>query len=136
MDAAAADRLVEQHFAFEAADDVDGVLATMAPDAEHHLLGSPWGPLHGHDAIRRFYDAIFPALRGTSVESVDRSSADGLVVDDSIWVGDVLDAAAFGLPGRSGAARFRLLHLFDVEGGLITRERVWPDLATLTHQLT
>ena len=26
-------------------DDVDGVLATLAPGATHHLIGSPLGPL-------------------------------------------------------------------------------------------
>ena len=34
------DRRMDQHFAFEARDDVAGVLATLAPDAEHEEEGT------------------------------------------------------------------------------------------------
>ena len=34
------DRRIDQHFAFEANDDVAGVLATLAPDAEHDEEGA------------------------------------------------------------------------------------------------
>ena len=44
MDHAAMDQIVNEHFGYEAADDVDGVLATLAPGATHHLVGSPLGP--------------------------------------------------------------------------------------------
>ena len=37
------DRKIEEHFGFEAADDVEGVLATLAPDATHDIVGYPTG---------------------------------------------------------------------------------------------
>ena len=41
------DRKIDEHFGFEARDDVEGVLATLAPDAEHDIVGWPSGPTHG-----------------------------------------------------------------------------------------
>jgi hypothetical protein len=32
------DRKVDEHFAFEARDDVEGVLATLSPDVEHDIV--------------------------------------------------------------------------------------------------
>jgi hypothetical protein len=37
------DALVDTHFSYEAADDVDGVLATLADGAEHEVIPSPFG---------------------------------------------------------------------------------------------
>ena len=33
------DRKLEEHFGFEAGDDVEGVLGTLAPDATHDIVG-------------------------------------------------------------------------------------------------
>ena len=38
------DERMDRHFAFEVADDVDGVLTTLAPDARHDIVGAPGGP--------------------------------------------------------------------------------------------
>jgi len=135
MDHCAAAELVERHFGFEATDDVDGVLATMAPDAIHHVLGSPWGEISGRDRLRSFYRDLFAAVRGEGVETIGRWHGDGFVVDDSLWTGEIFDATCFGLPGRSGRPSFRLLHVFEVSDGLIHRERVWADVSTLDRLL-
>ena len=39
------DRIIDQHFAFEAADDVEGVLGSLAEGAEHEIVLSPLGKL-------------------------------------------------------------------------------------------
>jgi len=41
------DRRIDEHFGYEANDDVEGVLATLAPDAEHDIVGWPSGPTRG-----------------------------------------------------------------------------------------
>ena len=41
----------------------------------------------------------------------------------------------FGIEGRARKVRGRLLHLFDVAGGLIARESAWLDVAGLQRQL-
>jgi hypothetical protein len=33
------DRRIDEHFGYEARDDVAGVLATLAPDVEHDIVG-------------------------------------------------------------------------------------------------
>jgi ketosteroid isomerase-like protein len=129
------DRIVDQHFGHEAADDVEGVLATMTDDATHHVVGSPWGELSGKDSIRPFYEELFAALGGTGVEPVARWYGDDFVVDESLWTGRVEDGRVFGLPGRSGDVTFRLLHVFELHDGLIRTERVWADVVTIARHL-
>lgn len=46
--------IMDRHFAYEAADDVDGVLTTLADDVEHDLVGAPTGPTIGPDAGHPF----------------------------------------------------------------------------------
>jgi hypothetical protein len=43
------DRRIDEHFGFEAQDDIAGVLATMAADVEHDVVGWPTGPVRGRD---------------------------------------------------------------------------------------
>jgi hypothetical protein len=38
------DLKIDEHFGFEARDDVEGVLTTLAPDVEHDIVGWPSGP--------------------------------------------------------------------------------------------
>src|SRR5689334_5306609 len=56
------DRRIDEHFAFEARDDVEGVLATLSPDIEHDIVGWPAGPTRGREAARPFYEALFADL--------------------------------------------------------------------------
>ena len=46
------DRRIDEHFGYEANDDVEGVLATLAPDAEHDIVGWPSGPTRGRSTKR------------------------------------------------------------------------------------
>ena len=39
------DRAIDEHFGFEARDDIDGVLSTLADDVEHDVVGWPTGPV-------------------------------------------------------------------------------------------
>ena len=66
------DELMDRHFAFEMADDVDGVLATLAPDAQHDIVGAPDGPTIGHTQTRPTYEQVFADLAGERVETLHR----------------------------------------------------------------
>ena len=46
------DRKMDEHFGFEARDDVAGVLSTLSQDVEHDIVGSPTGPTIGPDGAR------------------------------------------------------------------------------------
>ena len=129
------DAVVNAHFGHEAADDVDGVLASLAPDAEHEMIPSPVGPLREPAQIRSFYERLFADLQGEGVTPIRRLYGDGFLVDETMWHGYVKDGRAFLCDGRQGKVSFRLLHVFELADGRITREAVWCDLAAIQRQL-
>lgn len=129
------DAKLDEHFGFEAADDVEGVLATLTDDVEHDIVGWPSGPVRGHDKVRPFYEALFADLADGRVESRRRLYGDHFMVDDSVWRGTA-PGRPFGLEGRGRPLEFRLLHVLEFsENGDIARENVWIDLAAIQHQL-
>jgi predicted ester cyclase len=129
------DRLVDEHFTYEARDDVDGVVARLAAEVRHEVVPSPYGQQTDKAAIRAFYRNLFSDLRGEGVTPVRRLYGDDFVVDESIWHGQVVDGRLFMLPGHSGRVSFRLLHVFELADGKIANEAVWCDLAALQRQL-
>ena len=129
------DSKIDEHFAFEAADDVAGVLATLAPAVEHDIVGWPTGPTHTPDGARPFYETLFADLADGEVTSVKRLYGDRFLVDESWWKGRA-PGRPFGLEGRNRPLRFRLLHVIEFAGdGRIDREQVWVDLASIIQQL-
>jgi len=129
------DRKIDEHFAFEAHDDVEGVLATLAPDAEHDVVGWPSGPVRGRAGARPFYETLFADLSDGKVECVRRLYGDNFMVDESNWRGRA-PGRPFGLEGRNRPVEFRLLHVIEfAPSGDIQRENVWIDLAAIIQQL-
>ena len=135
MTPAQMDALIDQHFRFEASDDVEGVVATLAQDVEHEIIPSPAGLLRDREAIRRLYQRLFSDLRGEGVTPLRRLYGPDFVLDESLWEGQITDGGLFLCPGRSGRVQFRLLHVFELRDGKIARETVWCDLAAIQRQL-
>jgi predicted ester cyclase len=135
MTPAQMDLKMDEHFAFEAADDIDGVLATLAPDAAHDIVGWPGGPTRGRDGARPFYETLFADLAGGRVRCMKRLYGERFLVDESVWEGTAA-GRPFGLEGRGRPLSFRLLHVVEFsERGDIAREQVWVDLAAIERQL-
>jgi hypothetical protein len=129
------DRKMDEHFGFEARDDIDGVLSTLSADVEHDIVGWPTGPTNGRNGARPFYEALFSDLSDGKVENLRRLYGDRFMVDDSIWRG-AAPGRPFGLEGRNRPLEFRLLHVVEFAGnGDISRENVWIDLAAILQQL-
>jgi steroid delta-isomerase-like uncharacterized protein len=129
------DRVIAEHFEYERTDDVDGVVATLAEDATHDIIGNPAGPTYGRENARPFYNAMFADLGESSVTPVKRLYGDGFVVDESLWEG-VAHGAPFGIPGNGRPLKFRLLHVFEFnDAGEIQRENVWCDFPAIYQQL-
>ena len=129
------DRKIDEHFGFEAADNVEGVLATLAPDAVHDIVGWPAGPTHGRDNARPFYETMFADLADGKVTPLKRLYGENFLIDESLWEGTA-PGRPFGLEGRGRPLRFRLLHVIEFSpGGQIQRENVWVDLAAMIQQL-
>jgi hypothetical protein len=129
------DRKVDEHFGFEASDNVEGVLATLTVDVEHDIVGSPTGPTFGRDNARGFYEHLFADLADGKVETLRRLYGENFLVDESLWRGRAV-GQPFGLEGRNRPLAFRLLHVMEFsDDGDIRRENVWLDLAAIIHQL-
>ena len=129
------DRKLDEHFGFEAADNVEGVLATLTEDVEHDVVGWPTGPVKGRDGVRPFYEATFADLADGKVESLRRYYGENFMVDDSVWSGTAA-GRPFGLEGQGRPLEFRLLHVIEfTPAGDIKRENVWIDLASIIRQL-
>jgi hypothetical protein len=129
------DRRIDEHFGFEASDNVEGVLATLDVDVEHDIVGWPAGPVQGREATRPFYETLFGDLSDGTVRSTRRLYGEDFMVDDSVWSGRA-PGRPFGLEGRNRPLAFRLLHVVEFnDEGAIRRENVWIDLASILKQL-
>jgi len=129
------DEKMDEHFAFEGRDDVEGVLATLTDDVDHDIVGWPLGPSHGREGARRFYETMFLDLADSKVRCVKRLYGESFMVDESIWAGRA-PGKPFGLEGRDRPLEFRLLHVVEFTAtGDIKRENVWIDLASIMRQL-
>ena len=129
------DSKIDEHFGFEARDDVAGVLATLAPDVEHDIVGWPSGPTHGREGARPFYETLFADLSDGKVTCLKRLYGEDFLVDESVWRGKA-PGRPFGLEGRNRPLEFRLLHVIEfAKDGAIARENVWIDLAAIQRQL-
>ena len=129
------DHRIDQHFGFEAADDVEGVLATLAPDVEHDIVGWPTGPTQGREGARPFYERLFADLSEGSVKPLRRLYGHNFLVDESHWRGKA-PGTPFGLEGKDRPLEFRLLHIVEfADNGDIQRENVWLDYAAIVSQL-
>jgi len=129
------DAKMDEHFAFESTDNVEGVLATLADDAEHDIVGWPLGPTQGRAGARRFYETMFVDLSDSEVRSLRRLYGHNFMVDESLWRGKA-PGRPFGIEGRGRPLEFRLLHVVEFsDAGDIKRENVWVDLAAIQRQL-
>ena len=99
------DRKIDEHFGFEARDDVEGVLAMLAHDVEHDIVGWPPGPTQGRASARPFYETPFADLSDAKVECLRRLCGDGFLVDESMWRGKA-PGKPFGLDGKGRPLEF------------------------------
>jgi uncharacterized protein len=130
------DRKLDEHFHYEATDNVEGVLATLTPDAEHDIVGSPTGPTQGREAARGFYEQLFADLSTRGTRTLRRLHGANFIVDETLWSGTA-PGRPFGIEGRGRPLEFRLLHVVEFsEQGDIARENVWLDMAAILRQLS
>ena len=129
------DEIINQHFRYEAADDVEGVVTSLADQVEHEVVPSPAGMQTDRAQIAAFYRMLFADLKGESVTPLRRLYGEDFVVDESLWHGRIENGRIFLCEGRSGKVSFRLLHVFELDGQKIKREQVWCDLGAIQKQL-
>lgn len=133
MSASALDTLVDDHFSAEVDGDLSRLLATFADNVEHDVVGNP-SVSRGKDEVVDFYRGLLADLRLEQIDTVRRYHGDGFVVDESLVTAQAI-GTPFGIPGRNRTLRFRLLHVFEIRDGEITRENAWIDTASVLTQL-
>jgi steroid delta-isomerase-like uncharacterized protein len=128
--------IIDRHFAAENAHDVAATLATYTDDIVWDDITHPLCPVQGKAAAGEIYSAIIDAIPDVQLETVRRFSADdgSKVVDESILTGHVHGVWS-GVAGEGAPVRVRILHVFDVENGLIARENTWFDAADVMRQV-
>src|SRR5436190_1584145 len=79
------DDQVNQHFMYEATDDIDGVVGSFTENEEirHEVVPSPVGVLTSLVEVRAYYEMLFPSARGESVTPIMRLYGDDLLVDET-----------------------------------------------------
>ena len=128
------DRIIDEHFGYEARDDVDGVVSTLTADVEHDVVGSPGSQVRGRELARGYYQTLFREMKGESVKPVRRLYGENFMIDETIWTGRT-PGRTFGVPGDEGRVSFRILHVLEFREGKISRENVWVDTAAILKQL-
>ena len=128
--------IIDRHFAAENAHDVAATLATYTDDIVWDDVTHPLCPVQGKEAAGEIYSGIIDAIPDIHLETVCRFCADGgsKVVDESILTGHVHGAWS-GISGEGAPVRVRMLHVFDLEDGLIARENTWFDAAGVMRQV-
>lgn len=130
------DRKIDEHFGFEASDDIAGVLSTLTDDCEHDVIGWPNGPSIGHDQARVFYETLFADLAESRTECLRRLYGEDFLIDETYWRGRAV-GRPFGLEGKGRPLEFRMLHVLEFsEAGDIRREQVWLDFGAIIQQLS
>jgi len=126
--------IIDRHFAAENAHDVEATLATYTDDVVWDDVTHPRCPVQGKAAAGEIYTSILDAIPDIHLESVLRFQTGEYVVDESILTGHVQGEWA-GVDGEGAPVSVRILHVFDIRDGLISRENTWFDSASVLRQV-
>src|SRR5829696_8907542 len=75
------DRVVDDHFRFEATDDLDGVMASFAPGPlRHEIIPSPIGEISDRQDIRDYYTMLYACAQGDKATCIRRLYGDDFLV--------------------------------------------------------
>jgi steroid delta-isomerase-like uncharacterized protein len=129
------DELIEAHIKAESAGDTAGAVAVYTDDVEHDVVGLPSGPVRGKDAAQAFYEFLTHNITTEAMVPTHRYYGDDFCVMEHDATGTV-DGEFLGVPGHGKRITFRLLHVWEFRGGLMSRENVWLDGGSIVAQLT
>ena len=129
------DRLIEEHIRAEKAGDTAGCVAMYSDDVVHDVVGSPTGPLQGPEAAREFYEMLTKNINTDRMDVNHAWYGDDFCVTEHQWHGTV-PGEFLGIPGHGREISFRLLHVWELKNGRISRENVWMDGNAIVAQLT
>jgi steroid delta-isomerase-like uncharacterized protein len=126
--------VIARHFAAENAHDIAATLATYTDDVVWDDVAHPACPVRGKAATALMYEGILAAIPDLHLERITRFASGDHVVDESLATGHVL-GSFLGADGGGAPVSFRMLHVFDLRDGLISREQAWFDTAGVLRQI-
>jgi len=126
--------VIDRHFAAENAHDIPATLATYTDDVVWDDVANPACPVRGKQQTAGMYEGILSAIPDLRLEGIVRFAADDHVVDESLASGHV-HGSFLGVDGGGAPVSFRMLHVFDLRDGLISREQAWFDTASVLRQI-
>jgi steroid delta-isomerase-like uncharacterized protein len=127
-------RAVDDHIRFECEHDLDALMRTFGADPEWcNQAGQE--VLHGHDAIRGFYQDLFAGFRDFHLDVHNRHQAADAVIVEGL-LGGTHSGEWMGIPptGRSISVPFCAVFTFTAEDH-VKRESVYYDRMALLGQL-
>ena len=127
--------LIETHLKAEGAGDIEGAVSVYTDDIVHDAVGFPGSPRTGKEAARDFYRFLTAAFRTEHEEPTHQYWSDDALIMEQLMTGTAV-GEFMGLPGNGKRLTFRILHVFEFRDGLISRENVWVDGASIVAQLT
>lgn len=128
--------LIHKHLDAEGVGDIETACSVYAADIEHDLVGFPGAPCFGIDAVKAFYSHLTANVRTTGEKPLHKyETSDGAIILEAEVSADVI-GEVIGIPGRGRNITFRVLHVFEFDDSLITREQVWLDTGAIVAQLT
>lgn len=128
-------RLIEAHIAAETAGDTAGAVSMYTRDVVHDVVGSPTGPNTGVPAAQGFYEFLTANVH-TEAMDVNRAwyGEDFCVIEHQATC--TVPGEFLGVPGNGKRVNFRMLHIWEFENDLMSRENVWLDGGSILAQLT
>jgi hypothetical protein len=96
------DRIVDDHFKFEATDDIDGIMASFADgELRHEIIPSPVGLLHEKRAMADYYKMLFSCAKGDKVTNIRRLYGEDFLVAETLWEGERRMASPSCCPAKA-----------------------------------
>jgi uncharacterized protein len=114
--------------------DVETLLSTCADDIELDLVGSTPTSIRGKDAVRAHHLSEFANTMHERDVPLRRLYGFGFVLDELIWEGRITGRVG-PLIGNGRRVSQRVLRIFEVSEGCVTRQSVYTDFAAITRQL-
>lgn len=128
--------LIHKHLDAEGAGDIETACSVYAENVEHDAVGFPGAPCFGIEAAKGFYTYLTANVRTTGEKPLHEYVADGgSIVMEAEMSADVI-GELLGIPGNGRSITFRILHVFEFNDSLITREQIWLDTGSIVAQLT
>lgn len=128
--------LIHKHLDAEGVGDIETACSVYAEDIQHDAVGFPGAPCIGIEAAKGFYEHLTANIRTTGEKTLHQfETTDGALVIEAEMSADVV-GEFLGIPGNGRNITFRILHVFEFDQALITREQVWLDTGSIVAQLS